>query len=109
VTAREDELEPLVGNRRLVQVVLRGFGNLEEARLRDQRSLAPDPVDRAVPRGRDEPRSRVRRRAVARPALGGDRERLLRGFLGEVEVAEEADQGCDDAAPFVAKGLVEDR
>ena len=30
--------------------------------------------------------------AVARPALGGDREGLLGGFLGEVEVAEEADQ-----------------
>ena len=47
--------------------------------------------------------------AVARPALGGDRERLLRGFLGEVEVAEEADQGGEDAAPLVAEGLLEDR
>jgi hypothetical protein len=28
---------------------------------------------------------------VARPALGGDHEGLLRGFLGEIEVAEEAD------------------
>jgi hypothetical protein len=28
---------------------------------------------------------------VARPALRGDREGLLRGFLGEIEVAEEAD------------------
>ena len=47
--------------------------------------------------------------AVARPALGGDRERLLRGFLGEVEVAEEADQGGEDAAPLLAEGLLEDR
>ena len=46
---------------------------------------------------------------VARPALGGDRERLLRGFLGEVEVAEEADQGREHAAPLVAEGLLEDR
>ena len=45
--------------------------------------------------------------AVARPALGGDRERLLRGFLGEVEVAEEADQGGEDAAPLVAEDLLE--
>jgi len=30
--------------------------------------------------------------ALARPALRGDRERLLDGVLGEVEVAERADQ-----------------
>ena len=46
--------------------------------------------------------------AVARPALGGDRERLLRGLLGEVEVAEEADQGSEDAAPLLAEDLLED-
>ena len=40
---------------------------------------------------------------VARPALGGDRERLLRGLLGEVEVAEEADQRGEHAAPLVAE------
>jgi hypothetical protein len=43
-----------------------------------------------------------------RPALGGDREGLLRGFLGEVEVAEEADQRSEDAAPLVAEDAVED-
>ena len=48
-------------------------------------------------------------RPVARPALRGDRERLLRGFLGEVEVAEEADQGSEDPAPLLAEGLLEDR
>jgi len=40
------------------------------------------------------------RRAVARPALGGDREGLLRGFLGALEVAEEAVQGGEDPAPL---------
>jgi uncharacterized protein YndB with AHSA1/START domain len=45
----------------------------------------------------------------ARPALGGDRERFLRGFLGEIEVAEEADQARQDAAPLVAEDLLEDR
>ena len=52
---------------------------------------------------------RVVRRAVARPALRGDRERLLRGLLGEVEVAEEADERGQDAAPLLAEGLLEDR
>jgi hypothetical protein len=49
------------------------------------------------------------RRSVARPSLRGDRERLLRGLLGEVEVAEEADQCREDASPLVAEGLLEDR
>ncbi|MEA2298336.1 MAG: hypothetical protein QOF77_1272, partial [Solirubrobacteraceae bacterium] len=46
---------------------------------------------------------------VAGPARGGHRERLLRGLLGEVEVAEEADQGGEDVPPLVAEDLVEDR
>jgi hypothetical protein len=46
---------------------------------------------------------------VARPALGRDRERVLRGLLGEVEVAEEADEGSEDASPLLAERLVEDR
>ena len=45
---------------------------------------------------------------VAWPALGRGRERLLRGFLGEVEVAEEADQGGEDAAPLLAEDVLED-
>jgi hypothetical protein len=44
-----------------------------------------------------------------RPSLGRDGERLLRGFLGEVEVAEDADQGRQDATPLVAKCLLQDR
>jgi hypothetical protein len=39
--------------------------------------------------------------------LGRNRERLLRGFLGEIEVAEEADQTGEDAAPLVPKDLLE--
>jgi len=39
--------------------------------------------------------------------IGGDSERLLRGFLGEVEVAEEADHGGQDAPPFLAEDLFE--
>ena len=54
--------------------------------------VAADPVDRPVASRRDEPCDRVGGRAVARPALGGDRERLLGGLLGKLKVAEEADQ-----------------
>jgi hypothetical protein len=72
-------------------------------------ALAADPVDRPVASGGDEPGARVVRRPLARPALGGDRERLLSGLLGELEVAEEADQVGEDAAPLVAEDLLEDR
>jgi hypothetical protein len=58
-------------------------------------------------RRRHEPAARARRDAVARPALRRDRERLLGGLLGEIEVAEEADQGSEDAAPLIAEDLVE--
>jgi hypothetical protein len=44
-----------------------------------------------------------------RPALGGGRKRVLSGFLGEVEVAEEADQGREDSSPLVAEDPIEDR
>jgi hypothetical protein len=109
MAAGEDELEPLVGeDRRIVHGVLHRFGHLEQAGLGGQRAVAADPVDRPVAGRRDQPRGRVGRRAVAGPALRGDRERLLRGFLGEVEVAEEADEGSEDAAPLLAEGLLED-
>jgi hypothetical protein len=109
VAAREDELEPLVRDRRLVHLVLRGFLRVEQAGLRSERAIAADAVDRAVAGGGLEPGARVGRRPVAGPALGGDRERFLGGLLGEVEVAEEADQAGEDAAPLVAEDLLEDR
>src|SRR5207302_991030 len=89
--------------------ILRGLADLQEARLRDQRAIATDPVDRAVARRRHEPRAGVGRHAVPRPPLGGDRERLLHGLLGEVEVAEEADHCSEDPAPLVAEDPFEDR
>ena len=46
---------------------------------------------------------------AVKEALGGGGERLLSGLLGEVEVAEEADQAGEDAPPLVAEDLVEDR
>jgi hypothetical protein len=50
----------------------------------------------------------VGRHAVAGPALGRDCERLLSGLLGEVEVAEEADQVGEDAVPLLAEDGLED-
>ena len=85
-----------------------GDFDLAEEATQEAFAIAADPVDRAVARGGHEPRSRVRRHPLAGPALRSGRERLLGGFLGEVEVAEEADQGGEDAAPLLAEDLLED-
>src|SRR5215218_2326877 len=109
MAAGEDELESLVLDRRVVHLVLNRFGHLEQTGLRGEGAIAADAVDRAVARGRDKPGARIGGRPLVGPALGRDRERLLSGLLGEVEVAEETDQVGEDASPLVAEDLVEDR
>ena len=104
MAAGEDELQALVRDDRLVHGVLRGLPHVEQANLRRERAIAADAVDRAVARGGHQPGARVGRRPVAGPALGGDRKRVLRGFLRELEVAEEADQDREDTPPLVAEG-----
>ena len=112
MAAGEDQLEPLVRERLLVHLLhllFHGLGHLEQARLLGECALAAQAVDRAVAGGDRQPRARIGRRAVARPALCSSRERLLRGILGEIEVAEEADQAGEDAAPLIAEDLLEQR
>ena len=109
MAAGEDQLQPLVGKGLLLHLVLHGLGHVEQACLLGERPIAAEAVDRAVAGGDRQPGARVGRRAVPGPALGRDRERLLRGVLGEIEVAEVADQAGDDAAPLVPKDLLEQR
>jgi hypothetical protein len=62
-------------------------------------------------------RSIARRRAVVTsqaPGLAGvpsrgDREGFLRRFLGELEVAQEADQRSEDLTPLFSEGPFENR
>jgi hypothetical protein len=108
----EEQLEPLIRDRRLIDLihlVLDGLRQVEQCGRGGEPALAADVVDRSVARRRQQPGTRVGGRAVARPALGGDRERLLDRLLGEVEVAEEADQADEDTAPLVAEDLLERR
>jgi hypothetical protein len=109
VAAGEDELQPLVGKRRRFHRLLLGFRRLEQAGLLDQAAITANAVDRAVARGRDQPGAGAGRDAVAGPAPGGDREGLLGGFLGEVDIAEEADKRSEDPPPLLAEGPLEDR
>jgi hypothetical protein len=43
-----------------------------------------------------------------RPALEGDCERVLHGVLGELEVAEDADEDGDGTTPLLAEERVDD-
>jgi hypothetical protein len=58
-------------------------------------TLTAQAVDRPVARDADDPGARVVRHPVARPALQRSNEGLLDRLLGQVEVAEDADQRRD--------------
>ena len=103
----EDELETLVRERGFLDLVHGRLRWLQEMHLRGERPVAPDPVDRAVAGGRRQPGAGVLRLPVAGPSRCRNGERLLRGLLGEVEVAEEADQVGEDPAPLVTEDPVE--
>ena len=104
MAAGEDQAESLVGQGLVsVVVALQLREPLEQLRLARERLLPPDAVDRPVASCRDQPGAGVLGRPVARPALEGDRDRVLKGVLRELEVAEDADQCCEDAAPLLAE------
>jgi hypothetical protein len=88
---------------------VRGLWHVEQADLLRQRAVAPDAVDRVVACRPHQPGTWVGRRTVARPARSCHRKGLLGGLLGEVDVAEEADQAGEDTAPLVAEDLLENR
>jgi hypothetical protein len=90
VTASEHELQTLVRKRRAVHRHLSTITHGEQVGPGDEDPVAADAIRRSVPSRRHQPRARVPRDTVAWPSLGGDRKRLLRGFLGEVKIAEEA-------------------
>ena len=63
---------------------------------------AAQAIEGAVAARRHEPGARVLRQAIARPGLEGQREGILERFFGEIEIAEEADQGCEHTAALFA-------
>ncbi len=99
VATGENQPQPVVDD-----VVILGIAELER-HIRLTRHLAArlaQPVDGLeTPRG-NEPGARIGRRAVHRPALHRRRERVLKRLLGEIEVAEQADQSGENATGFRA-------
>ena len=105
MAAREHEAQAFVRDGAHVVVLLRPepFEPCEELGLPRERAFTADPVDRAVPRGRDDPGGRIARRAVRRPALDGSGKRVLNGVFGELEVTEDADEDRQGTAPLLAE------
>ena len=81
---------------------------LQHLTLDPQVLFAPQAIDRLVARNARDPGARVVRHAVGRPALQGDHEGLLHRLLGQVEVAEDADQARDRPPGLVPEGAVDE-
>jgi hypothetical protein len=98
MAAGEDQAQAIVWNQELLLIELVVLGHrrwLERLKLLEllgAAALSPKPVDRLVPRGGRDPGAGVVRDASLGPDLHGGDERLLNRVLGEVEVAEYADQ-----------------
>ena len=122
MAAGEDQPQPVVGDRHVRVRVCRRSATGDDRREFDlDRRIARQliglvakpappakPVDRPVPgRGRD-PCAGVRGHAPLRPDLKSGDEGVLDRFLGEVEVAEDADQGRDRPALFLAEQAVDE-
>ncbi len=95
MAAGEDQPQPVVGD-----VVVFGVAELlgSVRLIRDFAAAFAQAIDRFESPGRNEPGARIRRGAVDRPALDRGRERVLERLLGEIEIAEEADQSGENAA-----------
>ena len=112
MAAGEDEAQALV--REFVRLAILGdapaqrLERLERRALLRERPLAADAVDRLVARDLRDPRARIRRDAVARPALQRDYERLLDGLLREVEIADRPDERRDRPPRLTSEQAVDD-
>ena len=117
VAAREDQSESVVRDRhRFLRVTRFDRGQLrldhrlpsQPLRLLPEAPTAAEPIDRAIARRRRDPGGRVVRDAPFRPALERGDERLLDDLLGEVEVAEDADERRDRPPLLFAEQAVDD-
>src|SRR6185503_13066609 len=71
------------------------------------RRLAPQLVDRAVARGGDDPAGGTGRDVGRGPPLDRDGECVLDRLLGDVDVAEDADQDRDRASVLLAEDTLD--
>ena len=106
MAAGEDQAQPFVWDHVLLLRLAR-LQSGEQLGLRTQRAVAANPVDCPVPRRSQQPGGRTFGGAGDRPPLERDRNGVLKGVLGEVEVAEDADQAREHAPPLGAEDALE--
>jgi hypothetical protein len=109
VAAGEDQPQPIVGDGAglghvvvLVRVEAHQLGQTLGAI--GHRAVAAQAVDRPPPRRDGEPRARPGGNAVARPRGEGGGEGVLHRVLGQLEVADVADEGGQHGGALLAKG-----
>lgn len=107
VGAEQHQPQPFVGEH-LASVRHHPLGLLggvrvddEQRQLRGVRRLRPQPVEDLAAGGGQQPRGRVVRDAVGRPAPGRGLERVGQPVLGEVEPSEPGDEQGQEPAPLV--------
>ena len=102
MAAGEDQAKPVVldpvgvADRGVLRVSFQPQGQLGDRLV--EPCAAAEGVDGLEPAGGDEPGAGTGRHAVPRPALDGRRERVVERLLREIEVAEQPDEGGEDAA-----------
>jgi hypothetical protein len=114
MTRREDQPQPLVRDRahRLLVLVVaaaeRAQVGLERRPAPGEAPFAPQPVDRPVARGRDDPGGGIVGQPALGPALERDQERVLDRLLGAVEIAEDAGEDGDRLSRLAPEQTVDE-
>ena len=111
----EDQPQPLVGDRAhelgfvfVLAAAERAQLGLERDAAAGPATLGPDPVERAVARGGDDPGRRVVGEPALGPALERGQERVLHRLLGAVEVAEDAGEDGDRLSRLAPEQAVDE-
>jgi hypothetical protein len=101
MAAGKDQTQPVVLYPFVIELGLLD-GRIDPPQDRDKRGIEFCPptetVDGPESPGRHKPGTRVGGRSIHGPAIDRRGKRILHGFLGEVEIAEQADQRSEDAA-----------
>ena len=109
VAAREDQAESVVlhGPGLLSCRLVRELDHLPEEFATAR--LAAEVIDGSISGGRRDPATGVRRQAVGGPLPQGEGERLLDRVLGEIDVAEDPDQGGHRPTGLLAEDPADQR